>query len=247
MPKSKIIKDLVEDTVSIEQSLTRLQVLAKDIGNKQLATWAENELTGYRDKNDVPEYRRYEDRNFVYSGINGGFKVTNSPLPYGVIDEETLKNISNLIILDGIKSIEDATKNKNDNSYRDLTFLAGIVSDATDGQVVCSAIYQIIPKSLYQRIISQVKNKMITALCELEKSYGVLDELGIDISNKSTTQINYNNDELNRTVFNINLPSTSSEKKEKWYSKIAWNILIPIITAIIGAVVATLVIKLFGL
>ncbi len=31
MPKSQIIKDLAEDSVSLEKSLTRLLILAKDV------------------------------------------------------------------------------------------------------------------------------------------------------------------------------------------------------------------------
>ena len=47
MPKSKIIKAIVDDEVSLAQSLTRLQVIAHDLKNKELETWAESELVVY--------------------------------------------------------------------------------------------------------------------------------------------------------------------------------------------------------
>lgn len=73
-----------------------------------------------------------------------------------------------------------------------------------------------------------------------------MDELGIDISNRGIMQIKADNADLNRSVFNITV-ANSETKKERWYSKIAWNVVVPIITGIIGAVVATIIIKTFGI
>lgn len=75
MPKSQIIIDLVEDAVPLEKSLTRLMVLAKDVKNKKLEEWAQNELNGYKNISDLPGYRRSHSSLFKYSGINGGFSV----------------------------------------------------------------------------------------------------------------------------------------------------------------------------
>jgi hypothetical protein len=120
------------------------------------------------------------------------------------------------------------------------------VHAATDEMVTCTSIHQIIPQSFYQHICAQVKTKMIIALMELEKSYGNLDALGIDISDKQPIQVDTANADLNRAVFHINVPS-QEVRKEPWYSKIAWRIVIPITTAIFGAVIAAVVIKQFGL
>ncbi|MEE3471598.1 MAG: hypothetical protein VZR24_13125 [Butyrivibrio hungatei] len=47
MPKSKIIKELVEGSESLEKSMTIMMVLAKDINNHEMEKWAESELSGY--------------------------------------------------------------------------------------------------------------------------------------------------------------------------------------------------------
>ena len=70
MSKSKIITDIVNEEVSLSQSLTRLQVIAYDLKNKSLEKWAEDELTGYTDKESIPEYRHKHSIIFNYSGIN---------------------------------------------------------------------------------------------------------------------------------------------------------------------------------
>ena len=242
MPKSQIIKDIVENRVSLEQSLNRLYILAVDVKNTRLAEWAQKELNGYAATDTLPEYRCANCFHFKYSGLNGGFQATKAPLPTDFLKTETLEKYSCVDMYDGIRYIEELS-NLNKPAVRDLTFLAGEIATVTDGMVSCFSIYNEIPPSIPQRICAIVKSKMLTALLALEKEYGNLDSLGIDISEKKQVQIEADNDALNRTIFNINLPNTIYEKKQPWYSKIAWNIVFPIITAIVGAVVAAIVIQ----
>ncbi len=93
MPKSQIIKDIVEDSVSLEKSLTRLLVLAKDVRNSKLVQWAEKELKGYKEDADIPNYRRTESKELQYSGINNRFQVTSIPLPIGWISKDIMDQI----------------------------------------------------------------------------------------------------------------------------------------------------------
>ena len=55
MPKSKIIKDLANNISSIEVTLNRIYLLANDIHNDDLKTWARKEIKGYTDKDQIPE------------------------------------------------------------------------------------------------------------------------------------------------------------------------------------------------
>lgn len=245
MPKSQIIKDVVESLVSLEQSLTRLYVIAGDLNNTQLAQWATQELNGYRKDATVPEYRKARCYLLYYSGINGQFQVTNAPLPKGWLRPEIAEFVSNVMILDGIRSVEGfASSEKGATTYR--SELAGDVSAATQGEVMCSSITQIIPASIFQAVCSEVRLKIVTALTELEKQYGCLDDLGIDISDKKPQQIQAQNDKLNQIIFNVNLPAPY-DQKTPWYSKIAWRIVVPIIVGVLCTVITALVIKLLGL
>lgn len=44
MAKSKIIKDLANNQISIEVALQRLMIIASDLDNEELLAWAEAEL-----------------------------------------------------------------------------------------------------------------------------------------------------------------------------------------------------------
>lgn len=72
MAKSKIIKELANNQISMEVALQRLMIIASDLGNEELLTWTETELQGYSPSDTLPEYRNIHSTYFVYSGINGG-------------------------------------------------------------------------------------------------------------------------------------------------------------------------------
>lgn len=245
MPKSQIIKDVVESSVSIEQSLTRLYVIAGDLNNTKLAQWATQELNGYKKDSIVPEYRKSRCFLLHYSGINCQFQVTSAPLPKGWLRPEIADAVANVEVRDGIRAVEGFASSES-GAIVQHSELAGDISTATKGEVMCSSITQTIPASIFQAVCSEVKLRIITALTELEKDYGCLDDLGIDVSEKNPKQVLAQNEKLNQIVLNVNLPA-QSERKTPWYSKVAWKIVIPIIVGVLCTVITALVIKLLGL
>ena len=245
MPKSQIIKDVVESAVSLEQSLTRLYVIAGDLNNAKLAQWVSQELHGYKEEKSVPEYRKKHGYFLVYSGINARYQVTNIPLPKDFLSSEIIEAISNITFYDGIHSIEQIAASEKGAS-RDFSELAGQVSIATKGGVMCTSISQAIPSTIFQSICTEVQLRIIAGLTELEKEYGCLDDLGINISDINPKLIQAQNDKINHVIFNVNIPSPS-EQNTPWYSKVAWRIVIPIIVGVLCTVITALVIKFLGL
>ena len=239
MPKSHIIIELIDDLVPLNKSLTRLLVLAKDVDNKALYSWASKELKGYdKDIDSLPDYRICQSVDFMYSGFNKNVQVTKVPLPKSWFPEEILSKISTAYLYEGIKTIEEL-KNSERPSVINYTELAGYISEQSDGLISCTSIYGNVPKSALEKIIDSVKERALLALIEMEKKYGVLDELFIDISNEKKSEIDYNNKELNRMVLNINVPNQMG--KDSVPSKIAWNIIVPILTAVGSSIITYIV------
>lgn len=245
MPKSQIIKDLVEGSVSLEQSLRRLQVLALDIKNKPLADWAEKELVGYEKTDTLPEYRKSKGGLIKYTGFNGLLNVKNAPFQLEWLSQKTRDQICALSFYEGISFLCTAVTSSG-KMGRDLSFLAAEVGENTDFHINCISITQVIPESILQKICAEITQKMLSALVELEKNYGCLDSLGIDVSRKSNKTIAALNDEINKSVLNVVI-SNPNETKEKLPSKIGWNIIVPIITGVAGAIIATILSSIIGI
>ncbi|CVI67899.1 hypothetical protein BN3660_01021 [Eubacteriaceae bacterium CHKCI004] len=187
MAKSKIIKEFANNEISLEVALNRLIIIASDIENDELAQWAENELNGYHEASKLPVYRIIENTRFLYSGINGNLNVTNAPLQLTeIIGADKLDD--KFYIFDGVESLISFVNSQNKYEYaKDLTAYAGIVRAKTG--VLCTLIKQVIPINEIVNIISTIKSKLLKVLIALDKEYGCLDKLDIDITHKDPKKV----------------------------------------------------------
>lgn len=240
--KSQIIKDLVDDNVSLERSLTRLYVLVKGLNNEELSAWINCELHGYDNTTPLPDYRKTKSTLLKYSGINGGFQVTNNNFSIDVFGEELSEKLKTISFVHGIRFAEELAQEE--STSRDLSELADIIYEKTDEQVMCSSIRQIIPRQFYMTICSVVKGKVLDAFLQLEQEYGNLDEYGVGISNQNAMHLQKINAELNHLILNIDPPKATNQK---WYEKVAWNIVVPIITGVLGGIITAVVLMIMGL
>ena len=238
MPKSQIIIDVVEENVTLEKSLSRLLILAKDIQNPTLEKWAQCEINGYKEREDIPEYRVVGGCYLKYNGFNGNYQVSNVTLSNSWLDGKLVEKMANYAIFDGIKTIEETIK-KGETSFIDRTDLAEMVHKKSDGGITCVALHQIIPLNVFVNICAELKIKLISVLYELEKTYGCLDDLGIDITKTKASVVKNVNNEVNKIVYNINI-TTDEKKKEPWYAKVAWGFVIPLATTVIGAILVAI-------
>lgn len=188
MAKSKIIKELASSENSLEVAINRMLIIASDINNQELSQWAEKELNGYSSKDSVPSYRIVKNTMFRYSGINGRMKATNVPLPLRELFNEKDTSMFDMNILDGIQAIERCINNDADSQYgRDLTWAASMVYQMTGIQ--CYSITQIVPQNALENILSTVKTMLLKVLIQLDKSYGCLDDLDIDMTGKTPEEV----------------------------------------------------------
>ena len=244
MPKSKVIVDVVNGAVPLEQSLRRLEVLAHDVGNADLEHWAECELGGYRDE-DVPEYRMVRNcLNFSYSGFNNGaLKVENVPLSISFLSADTLEQVKDFPVSQGITSLEKLAAGGS-MAYLDRSYLAGEIAERSEQGLQCYSVRQAVPSSFYAGVVSEVTTRVIKALTMLEDQYGVLDDLGIEVASRKAT--NEGNANINNVVL-YNQPVASDGKDEKLGSKVAWKFVVPVAVAVISALLSGFAVKYFGL
>lgn len=214
MAKSKILKELANNEITIDVALSRLMIIATDISNTELCEWAEKELNGYDKFNDLPSYRKIQVPNLKYSGINGSFQVTNQPLPLTWLSKETREAINPVGFFESISTMEsiinDADKQQR---IRDLTFLAGEIQDNIG--VSCVKIVQVFDLSYYREIINKVRGKLLRVFIELDKSYGNLDDLDVSLENKSEAEIDSVNNKLIKIVIDKSIYIGDGNKIEK--------------------------------
>ena len=231
VPQSRIIRELVEGDVSLEQSLKRLQALAFDLGNEELIGWVGNEINGYSEKDDIPEYRRIKSTNYEYSGINGRCSVRQASVPLSWMDLDQLDNISKYVCSEPISFIEQCSKS--DTVLRiDKSFLSDMIAINTGNLVACTSIYQLIPQSFFISIYNTVYSRALETLITLEQQFGSLDNIGIDLNKISSKELESVNLEISNLISNMNL---QAKLGEPLWQKITFYAIIPIVCVILGA------------
>lgn len=183
MAKSQLIKDLATNKISTEEGLQRLLVISSELNNEELTSWIMGELTGYPKNVELPAYRKNIGSTLSYSGINGSFQVTDLPLPYNFLPKEARELIEENPFNTSIRGIEKLLE-ENGKIGTDMTFLAGMVKKETG--IICYSIYSEYSRVSIEEIISNVKNKLLLLLLDLEKEFGNLDNLDIEVDNLTT-------------------------------------------------------------
>lgn len=202
MPRSKIIKDIVDNNTSISIALQQLLVITHELDNKELNRWIRNELTGYNSEDELPSYRKNLPNTILYSGQNGLINVKNLPLPIQSLGDYK-EQIVNLNFMDNcIGEIENAIENTKDcNMGKNLTMFAGIISKNTDNQITCFNIFMKFGNNAFIHILSNVRVKIIHSLLLLEKKFGILDELYFEEDKFTPDKTDEVNKKINSIIF----------------------------------------------
>lgn len=202
MTRSQIIRDIAQDNITIESALQRLLVISYTLNNLELQHWIESELNGYTADSILPDYRKKVTYMIRYTGFNANTLVKRQPLPESYFGDELQEILKSRVIKDGVNIIEDTIKNESEVSFN-LIDCAGIISNNSDGMIRCVSLEQIISKTTFLQIISNVKTKLILILLDLEKEFGSLDNLDIDVTVKSNEELKEVNNKLtNKLYFN---------------------------------------------
>ncbi|WP_221761865.1 AbiTii domain-containing protein, partial [Streptococcus sanguinis] len=181
-------------------ALNRLMIITNSLENEELNDWIEGELNGYSNSDDIPDYRKNIRYIIRYSGINGSFQVNNNVLPESLFTKEIKEALRSRVITSGIKTIEKAVSGEFNVSF-DLIELAPIVYKKSDYMITCMKLEQVIDKTSFLEILSNVKTKLISILLRLEKEFGNLDNLDIDVGLKNDIELENLNDSISKTLY----------------------------------------------
>lgn len=126
MQKTFLLQEVIDDLVNTDKSLSsplmKLNYFAKLIKNQELIDYTQNELTGYRDREKVPDYRK--TLSTIYVDLQAYIhKHPNNPLPISMIDKEYQETFRYVYIKQGIASIEQLTKDSTDENASEQMYM----------------------------------------------------------------------------------------------------------------------------
>lgn len=109
MVKSKIIKDLVNDSADTTTTLKRAKVLISDIGNIDISRWLDYEISGYPDDADIPSYRKVHGiliGSYVKGSMASCMRWNNVSIPLGEMPDDTKELLLSVEFHEGIEALK---------------------------------------------------------------------------------------------------------------------------------------------
>lgn len=194
MAKSKIIKDLISKKIELTQALERVLVIAMEINDADTIRWVKSEKNGYGKDDDVPDYRILSLSpigTYQLLGNGGILMCKNHPLPTIGIPDDMREYISRHTFKKGISQVlEQYIVCQKDGTNMVMSIPPEMYACFEEGTniIVTNAHLAISPFDL-ERIIDAVRTRTIELLVLLEKNFGVLDDLDIDLDDYESNEI----------------------------------------------------------
>ena len=184
MARSKLIKDFISSNMDIDIALQNLMAILYCLDNDILINWVTKELSGYDVDDDLPQYRKLQ--GIVRASFIVGY-AQYSKRQFGIahLDEKMQENLLSTLIL---FSLYIQMKDKEVSLGKPIPpEFYGMLQASTNAHITDASVD--IDLGMVSNIISKVKTKILETLLFLEKEFGNLDGLDIDISTKTEEEL----------------------------------------------------------
>lgn len=194
MAKSQIIKDLANNTVDLQTALKRVKVLLQEFDDEKLLEWVNYEIEGYpSDDEKVPEYRKILGQpycSYFKGSMMNHITYTDVLLSLGDMPEEHKQEFYYMYMTQGIETLRHfVDENKEIDRVIPAEYYPYIAKCNNDlGMIITSAVVKFNMPDVFN-IFPRVENKLLDILRYLEKQFGNLDDLDIDLDSKSKDEV----------------------------------------------------------
>lgn len=190
MAKSRIIKEFAGGKVSVEIALKQLKVLLMEFDKPEMLKWVNSELQGYEQDDILPEYRMLSG-NLVGNFMNYNIKCTHIGIPLIASAPDNLVELCTEVKLyESLASLETLTMSEREIGKQiSSSYLPYIQKFSAISMTALLNASVEISKTQIKNVFSRVENMVLDILLLLEKEFGNLDELDMDMSLKSEEEI----------------------------------------------------------
>lgn len=193
MAKSKLLKELVNNEISLLQALDRLYLIAHALNDEDVCNWIKNEKGGYQSDKDCPSYRKTVVTPIgTYQIISMGNIETyrDTPLPITGVPKETMEQFNNWFVRDSIVSL------MSQKDMADKGKLSGIPLDPVcfswfekNTNILMRKAMLCVSSLSMETILCSIKTKVIDLLLLYEDNFGELDSLDINLNDYKDNEV----------------------------------------------------------
>jgi len=149
--------------------LRKCKVLAARLRSPEFKQWVESELSGYKDINDLPDYRvlRVNSKGHFSGPFQSGLR--NADIPLLCIPAEFHKNLSHSYLNQPVASLESLARDSNGTLQESWNpdLVAFVGQNIYEG-MNCVQAWKVIPKSGIVAALDAVRNRILNFVLEIE-------------------------------------------------------------------------------
>jgi hypothetical protein len=210
----QIQNEAVDGTSDLATLLRKCRILAQRLNNNDLKVWVVNELDGYPEPEEVPDYRMFKYGNITadYFGPFGS-ELRNVPVPYSSVDEDVRDKIFSKPFNSGVTDLAAQIGSVSDSFLHirvpNEAFPFIKQSNVAPQYVIgCATFY--VPTAFLQGILDTVRNRILNFTLELESSASEAGDPIADLkNNKPQTVQHIFNTEIKGNVANFAAGNTN--------------------------------------
>lgn len=168
-------EELLDSKSSLPSVLRKAKVLASILKNDEMKSWVDNELNGYDNINQVPDYRRI---HVEYLGnFHDGYRLFNAyPIPITTL-KKYHKNIDDISTLtQGVRSLESLLES--DQNKFEMPFppeLFPLLTNEIRGYT-CMNAWESSDRVQIEQVLDSVRNRLLNFIIELKEKYPDIDK-----------------------------------------------------------------------
>jgi len=160
----------IDAKIPLSTLLRKCKVLAARLGNEDFKRWVDSELSGYRNADNIPDYRRLEvNSKGHFSGpFNSGLR--NVDIPLGCVPEKYREKLSNSHLVEPVASLEALVEKSEGGTAQEPwnpNLVALVGRDIYHG-MNCMQAWKVIPITAVIEALEAVRNRILSFVLEIE-------------------------------------------------------------------------------
>jgi hypothetical protein len=161
----------IDPKFQLADILRMCKILAARLDHKAFNEWIDQELNGYKDRYNIPNYRILENLQHRGNFSNYGYEFKNYPIPLSALPESARQILAKRHIWIAVSSLENSVIQSNmravDHNVIPWEVDTVIRLEVYEG-TTCSDAWTVIPISEIVSIIDTIKNRVLDFIIEIE-------------------------------------------------------------------------------
>lgn len=160
----------IDSSVDLPTLLRKCKVLAARLGNDDFKRWIDNELSGYDNKNDLPEYRILNVNSKGHFGGAFGSGLRNADIPLLCLPEELRESLGHSYLMQPIAAMVSLVDNTSSGTLHEPwnPDLVAHFGQEIYERMVCLQAWKVIPASALVAALDTVRTRVLNFVLEIE-------------------------------------------------------------------------------